>query len=64
MTYEEAIEWLAGNRSTWNSHAGLSPDGNRAVDFVTCAQEDAAKTQQAYWLVRAHREGLDQEAPR
>lgn len=54
MTYEEAIEWLKGNRTMGNN--------------VTCdplstwlgriAEADAAMLQQAYWVVRAHKEKL------
>ena len=52
MKLDEAWEWLAGERSSWNTHAG-HPDGH-----VTAAREDAAHTEQAYWIVRAHREGF------
>ena len=48
MDYLEAREWLKGNRSTWNSFAGQDND------IVNTARADAAMTEQAYWVVRAH----------
>ena len=60
MTYNEALAealaWLRGERSSWNTHAQIGDD--RGLQFVRCAQEDAANTKQAYWIVRAHHEGL------
>ena len=53
MTYEEALEWLAGKRSMVN----LIPSCN---DFETwavrIAQADAAMIQQAYYIAKFHRE--------
>lgn len=48
MTLEEAIAWLKGERSYVNL-MGWSEN---------TARTDAALTEQAYWIVRAHREGL------
>lgn len=56
MTYDEALEWLNGQRSWWNTHSGVSTDRNIAL--AQCAVHDAASTQQAYWIVKAHKEGL------
>jgi hypothetical protein len=53
MSYEEAIEWLKGNRSNVNIFNWPSNE-----NFVLCAQCDLATTQQAYWIVRAHKEKL------
>lgn len=54
MNIEEAKAWLQGERSMTNS--------------ITCdpietwqgriAEADAAMTQQAYWIAKAHKEGL------
>jgi len=48
MTYEEAVEWLKGKRSMCNT----------IFDNSECAKTDAFMTQQAYWIVKAHKEGL------
>ena len=53
MTYEEAVSWLLGDRSIHNSMDWSNPNSE-----VICAQADAARTQQAYWIVKAHNEGL------
>ena len=54
MTYEEALAWLRGERSMCNLVA--------QHPFETwqerIARTDAALTEQAYWTVRAHKEGL------
>ncbi len=52
MQYEEAIEWLKGNRSSWNTFAGLERSHER------CSETDANNMQTAYWVVKAHKEGL------
>lgn len=54
MTYCEALEWLKGQRSMINQITcdPLSTWQSRI------AEADAAMTQQAYWIVKAHREGL------
>ena len=53
MDYEEAIAWLKGERSTTN----MAPAEPRETWIVRISQADAALTQQAYWIVRAHDEG-------
>ena len=54
MTYEEAVGWLRGERSTVNYAGGDSP----AESQERATRMDAAMTEQAYWIVRAHKEGL------
>jgi hypothetical protein len=56
MKIDEAIEWLRGERSMWNTHAMSSDDHGK--NLATCAAEDAAQTERAYWIMRAHKEGL------
>jgi hypothetical protein len=54
MNIEEAKEWLRGNRSMCNSIS--------SADFETwqvrIAQADAAMMEQAYWVLKADKEGL------
>lgn len=50
MTYEEALEWLRGNRSMTN----IIPQDPFETWQVRTAQADAAMTQQAYYIVKAH----------
>jgi len=52
MSYEEAVEWLRGQRSMTN----IVPDYPQETWAVRIAQADAAMTQQAYWIVKAHDE--------
>jgi hypothetical protein len=52
MNYQEAVEWLNGDRSMCN----VIPVTNDGQWHVIVAQADAAMTQQAYWIVKAHRE--------
>ena len=52
MNYEEALAWLRGERSMTNILH--STDINEW--HVSTAQADAAATQQAYWVVKAHKE--------
>ena len=54
MKLEEAREWLHGQRSIVNL---IMPDPLETWVGRT-AEADAAMTQQAYWIVRAHNEGL------
>lgn len=56
MTVKEAREWILGKRTWWNDHANQSP--TRGEDSVNCAKHDAASIEQAYWVLRAHSEGL------
>ena len=54
MNYEEAIAWLRGERSMTN----LIPRDPHDSWMLRIAQADAAATQQAYWIVKAHKESL------
>ena len=56
MTYEEAICWLKGEGSMCNTIFSQMIGGAEAERIT--AQCDDAKTQQAYWIVRAHQEKL------
>ena len=57
MSLEEAIEWLKGNRSMCN----LVPQDPFDTWQERIARADAALTEQAYWIVKAHKEGLIEE---
>lgn len=50
MSYNEAIEWLQGKRSTTNT----IPREPFETWEVRIAQADAAMAQQAYYIVKAH----------
>jgi hypothetical protein len=50
---DEWIAWLKGQRSCVNWMLDGTNESN-----VNAARYDAAMTEQAYWAVRAHREGL------
>ena len=52
MDFEEAQEWLQGSRSMINS----TPHNPPETWSARVAQTDAAMTQQAYWIVKAHNE--------
>ena len=52
MKYEEAIGWLKGERSMCNSF------GTDDESQARLSEADAGCTQQAYWTVRAYKEGL------
>jgi len=52
MDLKEAIEWLQGKRSMTN----MIPQEPYETWAVRIAQADAAKSQQAYWIVKAHNE--------
>jgi len=54
MDIEEAQEWLKGLRSMCDSLS--SPDPN--LWQVQTAQIDAAMMEQAYWVLKAHKEEL------
>jgi hypothetical protein len=54
MDRQEAIEWLKGNRSTTNT----IPQDPFETWQVRIAQADAAMTMQAYWVLKAFKEGL------
>ena len=50
----EAQAWLDGERSTVNHIPDYPPE----TWDVRIAQADAARTQQAYWIIRAQEDGL------
>ena len=52
MDYQEAVEWLNGNRSMTN----IIPQDPFETWLVRIAEADAAMTQQAYWIVKAHKD--------
>jgi hypothetical protein len=54
MNYEEALAWLRGERSTTN----LIPIEPRETWCVRIASADASMTKQAYYVAKAHEEGL------
>ena len=54
MTLDEALAWLRGERSLTN----IVPQHPHETWLVRIAEADAAATQQAYWIARAHAEGL------
>jgi len=54
MTYDEAVEWLKGERSTTNT----IPRESFETWQVRIAQADAAMTQQAFWIVYASKIGI------
>ncbi len=54
MDYEEGLAWLNGERSTVN----MLQLPNDEQSHVRVAQADAAMMEQAYWIVRAHKEEL------
>ena len=54
MEFSEAIEWLSGKRSMTN----IVPQDPFGTWQARIAEADAAMTHQAYWIVKAHREGL------
>ena len=52
MDIDEAIEWLQGKRSMCNQ----IPQDPFETWQARIAEADAWKTQQAYWVVKHHRE--------
>ena len=54
MDIVEAKEWLNGERSMIN----IIPCDPFETWQVRGAQADAAMVQQAYWIAKAHKEGL------
>lgn len=54
MTVEEAKAWLKGERSFTNS----IPQHPFETWLVRVAEADAAMMQQAYWILKAHKEHL------
>lgn len=59
MEYKEALEWLQDRRSMGNVILRNDDDSSWRVHL---AQADAAMMQQAYWVVKAHDEGLVRNA--
>lgn len=57
MNKEEAQEWLKGNRSMCN----IIPSNDFETWQVRIVQADAAMMEQAYWVLKAHKEGLINE---
>jgi hypothetical protein len=57
MLLEDAMAWLRGERSMQNVITGDGSGSNGAWVAWT-AKADASITEQAYWIVRAHAEGL------
>ena len=60
MDYEEAVAWLAGARSMCNTIQQEPLD----TWLVRIAQADAAMMQQAYYVAKAHKEGILPEVRR
>ena len=58
MNYEEALAWLKGERSQANWFRSLGSERALEQREIWLAEADAASTEQAYWIVRAHKEGL------
>lgn len=58
MNLEEAKSWLCGERSMSNMIQSNSEMNGNGLWIVQTAQADAAMTEQAYWIVKAHAEGL------
>lgn len=54
MTPDEAREWLRGNRSTCNN----VPQDPFETWCVRIAETDAAMMKQAYYVLKAHKDGL------
>lgn len=54
MSPSEAVAWLNGERSMTNT----IPQEPHETWEVRIAEADAAMTQQAYWIARAHSEGI------
>lgn len=59
MDIAEAKAWMRGERSHTNLLMEVEADPQaRAETLVQIEQADAASAEQAYWVLRAHREGL------
>ena len=54
MEYVEAIAWLMGKRSMCD----IIPQDPFETWQVRAAQADAAMTEQAYWVAKAHKDDL------
>lgn len=56
MTKDEALEWLNGKRDMCNLIP--YPPQDDGTFNVRVEQANAAKIEQAYWVLRAHKENL------
>ena len=56
MTKAEAIEWFEDKRDMGNLIPYTPEDDG--IARVRIEQANAAKLEQAYWVLRAHKEGL------
>lgn len=56
MTEQEARECIEGKRTNWDNILSLSED--RGLAYVHCLQADTAMVECAYWVLKAHKEGL------
>ena len=54
MDYDEALAWLRGERSMTNN----IPSGDIETWALRIAQADAACMLQAYFIIKAHKEGF------
>jgi len=54
MTKEEAEQWLKGNKTMHNHFEWF----DNARDTVLCVEADAHMMEQAYWVLKAHKEKL------
>jgi hypothetical protein len=54
MTYEEACAWLRGERSM----ANIIPQDPFETWQGRISQADAAQTEQAYWIAKAHKDAV------
>jgi hypothetical protein len=54
MNRNEAVKWIRGEMSMGN----IIPQDPYETWLVRIAQADAAMTQQAYYVLKAHQEGL------
>lgn len=57
MDYAEALAWIKGDRSMTNS----IPQDPYETWQVRVAQADAGMMQQAYYVLKAHKEGLTEQ---
>lgn len=56
MSHAEALAWLNGERSMCNIIQSNADTNGPWI--VQTAQADAAMTEQAYWIAKAHAEGI------
>ena len=57
MKYDEAVEWIKGKRSMINE----VPQNPIKTWALRIAETDAAMVYQAYWILKAYKEGLIKE---